>query len=435
MSKFQFVVIAFFSICIITGVILFATYKGKTPATTLKPVTIWGTMPSEVFVQFISDINLTLAQPLVVNYTEISQIDFDRTFIESLARGQGPDVVLLPQDLVYRHKDKIVPVPYTALTQRDFQNTFIAQGELYLDTNGTLAIPFALNPLVMYWNRDIFTNAGIATFPKYWDEIIAAGKKINQKDVNSNIRRSVVAFGEFNNINHAREILGALFMQAGNPVTNKIFSPELGSFYLASALGRTSATSLQAQQAVTFFTKFSNPRDPDYSWNRSLPNSKSAFLSGTLATYIGYASEFSDLREKNPNIDFDIAPLPQARGGKNRASYGMMYGFSIVRSTTDANNAYSTISQLTSPAALSQFTKTSYLPPVRRDMIATGSTDPYLSIFYDSAVISKNWLDSSSVNTSEIFKNIIESVTSGKKSLVEALNEGSDEFDTSLNNI
>ncbi len=435
MSKFQFFVIGFFSLCIVIGVVLFASYKGKSQEVVYKPITVWGTMSSDVFDSFLQTMNSELAQPVSVTYTEIPQASFDKTFIESLARGQGPDAVLLPQDTLYRHKDKIITIPYTALTQRDFQNTFIEQAELYLDTNGILAIPFTLDPLVMYWNRDIFTNAGIATFPKYWDELIQAGTKINQKDVNSNVRRSVVSLGEFVNVAHAREILGALLLQAGNSVTQKKFQTGDTSFTLESAFDTSSPMLREAEQAVTFFTRFSNPRNPEYSWNRSLPNSKSAFLSGLLATYIGYASEFPDIREKNPNIDYDIAALPQARGAKNRTSYGLMYGFSIVRSTADANNAYSILSQLITPNALSQFTKISYLPPVRRDMISTGTTDPYLSIFYDSALISKGWLDSNNATTYSVFKNMIESITSGKKEISEAIRDAGDELSISLRNI
>ena len=98
-------------------------------------------------------------------------------------------------------------------------NTFIQQAELYLKTDGSLAVPFIVDPLVMYWNRDSFTNAGIATPPKFWDEFTGLNTKLTQKDVNSNIRKSAIAMGEFTNISHAREILGTLFLQSGNPVT------------------------------------------------------------------------------------------------------------------------------------------------------------------------------------------------------------------------
>lgn len=432
MTKFQIILISVFVLFIIVGVALFALYKGKDNENALPTIRVWGTFPESLLTGYVNKLNISRPDPLKVEYKEIDEKDFDKTFIEALARGEGPDAILIPQDLIHKHEDKIIPIPYNVLSQRDFQNTFIEQGELYLHQNGVLALPFIVDPLVMYWNRDTFTNAGIAVFPRFWDEFSSVGAKINQKDVNSNIRRSVLAMGEFNNISHAREILGTLFLQASNPITYR----ENNSLSLGSALGNRGYVGINTSlPALEFFTKFSNPRDPDYSWNRSLPNSKNFFLSGNLATYTGFASEIFDLREKNPNINFDISPLPQARNGQNRVTYGAMYGFSIVRSAIDANASYSVLSELLTPSALSEMVTLSYLPPVRRDMIATGSTDPYLSIFYDSALISHGWLDTKKVESNTIFQSIVESVTSGRKSATQALQDGSDEYDLSLKDI
>ncbi|MEK7463967.1 MAG: extracellular solute-binding protein [Patescibacteria group bacterium] len=432
MSKFQIILTSIFVLFIIIGVILFATYKGGDSQTTLPSITVWGTFPESLLTKYVTKLNITRPVPLKIEYTQISEVNFDKAFIEALARGLGPDAILVSQDLLHKHEDKVVPIPYSVLSQRDFQNTFVSQAELYLHSTGVLALPFMLDPLVMYWNRDTFTNAGVAVFPRFWDEFSAIGQRINQKDVNSNVRKTVISLGEFNNLAHAREVLGVLFLQAGNPVTYR----ESDSLAMASALGSRGYVGLTSSlPALNFFTKFSDPRNPDYSWNRSLPNSKSFFLSGNLATYIGFASELLDIRQKNPNIDFDVAPLPQARGGQNKATFGTMYGFSIVRSSADANSAFAVLSELLTPSSLSEMVTMSYLPPVRRDMIASGSSDPYLSIFYDSALISKGWLDTNKAESYRIFQDIVESVTSGKKNASQALQDGSDELDLSLKDI
>lgn len=432
MTKFQVILISIFIVCIIGGVVAFATYKGSDRQTALPAITVWGTFPSSLFNQYVAKINIDRPQALKVDYMQIAETSFDKTFIEALARGQGPDAILIPQDLLHKHEDKVIPIPYTILPQRNFQDTFIKQAELYLGANGILALPFLVDPLVMYWNRDTFTNAGIAIPPRFWDEFTGGlNAKLTQKDVNSNIRKSAIALGEFNNVMHAREILGTLFLQAGNPVTYRNANGEI-----SSALGNGNYAGMTTSlPALNFFTLFSDPTNANYSWNRSLPNSRSSFLSGTLATYFGFASEIGDLRQKNPNIDFDVAPLPQARSGANRATFGTMYGFSIVRSTFDVNASFTVLNALLNPTALSNLVTMSYLPPVRRDMIAGGSTDPYLTIFYDSALISKGWLDSNKAQSEKIFQSIVEDVTSGRRNAQDALQSGSNEFDISLDNI
>jgi ABC-type glycerol-3-phosphate transport system substrate-binding protein len=429
MSKFQIIVIAIFVVCIIAGVTLFATYKGREASSSLPAITVWGTFPQSVFSSFLQELNNTRSTQLSVNYVEKSGATFDKDFIETLARGQGPDAILISQDMMLRHADKIIPIPNDVLTERDFLNSYIPQAGLYINSSGVMAVPFAIDPLVMYWNKDIFTNAGVAKYPSFWEEFTNLIEKVNIRDANSNIRRSAIAMGEFNNINHAREILGTLLLQAGNPVT------KIGDAGVEATLGNGSFSGTDSSTpAINFFTQFANPQNPQYSWNRSLPNSKNFFLAGSLATYFGFASEIFDLRTKNPNIDFDVSPLPQASNGRNRITYGSMYGLSIVRSAPNPSGTYSVISSLTAPDALALLNKISYLPPVRRDMLALGSTDPYQAIFYDSALISRGWLDAGPTKTNTIFQNMVESITSGRETTYNAIQLAQEEMDLALQN-
>jgi ABC-type glycerol-3-phosphate transport system substrate-binding protein len=432
MSKFQIIFLTIFIAFILLGVILFATYKNKDATVALPPITVWGTFPSSVINQMISNLNQTRTSPLAVNYVEKDEANFNKDFIETLARGQGPDAILIPQEMIERHEDKLIAIPNNILTERDFKNTYIPLSELYLSQNSeVLALPFAVDPLVMYWNRDIFTNAGIPTYPKTWDEFSGLAQKINQKDSNANIRRSVVSLGEFVNVSNAREILGSLLLQSGNPVTGRGGAAYGGR--VVSALGDGQFTGLKySTPAVAFFTDFANPRSSVYSWNRSLPISKSWFLSGSLATYFGFSSELYDIRSKNPNLNFDVAPLPQPKKAAFRTTYGKMYGFSIVRTTANPTNTYTVLSTLVTPQALSILNKLSGLPPVRRDMIASGSKDPYQAIFYDSALISRSWLDVDPIKTGRIFQEMVESITSGRADVSGAIKNAHEEFDLEL---
>ncbi|MDR3558683.1 MAG: extracellular solute-binding protein [Candidatus Pacebacteria bacterium] len=427
MTKFQIIVLAIFIVAIIGGAIAFATYKSG-QSTTLPAVTMWGTLPADTISKYVQEINLARSQQLQVNYVQIDPTNFNTTFINALASGSGPDVVLLPQDLLARYTGKIVPIPYNVLTERDFLDTYVGGAQLYLGTQGVLAIPLLIDPMVMYWNRDVFTNAGIATYPQYWDEFPGLVPKLTQIDTNSNIDRSAVALGEFANVPHAREIFGSLLLQLSNPVSVTT------SGGLASALGNSSAYQGEnsTTQVLDFFTEFANPTSKYYSWNRALPSADSDFLSGDLAVYFGYASEINQLRAKNPNLNFDAAPLPQVRGGSMRAVYGTIYGLSVVKSSANPTNSYNTIQILTNPSNLSTLVSLAYLPPARRDMIAAGTTDPYLSIFYSEALITKSWQDIDPSQSSDIFQAMVQSVTSGAKSDHQAITDADNQYNLSL---
>src|SRR5882724_3753411 len=132
MSKFQIITVAIFVLCILAGVALFATYKGKNQTVALPPVTIWGTFPQDTLDALVTQVNTTRPNALSITYVQKSAATFNQDFIEALARGQGPDAILIPHTMLLRHEDKIIPIPSTILTERDFKNTYVQEAELYL---------------------------------------------------------------------------------------------------------------------------------------------------------------------------------------------------------------------------------------------------------------------------------------------------------------
>jgi len=258
MSKFQIGVIVVFVAAMIGGVLSFAFFKGGSSGTSVQSVTIWGTFPSSVFNSYISSIDNTLSSSLPVTYVQFDQQDLNKNLINAIVAGNAPDAILVSSDAVLSVKDKLTVIPYTAMPQSTYFNLYIDEARMYVQNNGLLAIPFTIDPLVMYWNRDIYNSAGIATYPKYWDELSGSTmnpglvQKITIRDQNGNIRRSALAMGDFDKITNAREILGTLLMQGGNPVTAY---NEDGN--IVSAV----STSYQNSPipALKFFSQFADP--------------------------------------------------------------------------------------------------------------------------------------------------------------------------------
>lgn len=421
MSKFQIIFTAIFALFIIVGVITFATFKTGNQQS-LPNITIWGTVPGTIFNTFLSEINNTRSEPLTVSYVQMSEASFHEQYVETLARGEGPDAVLVPHELILKEEDKLVAIPYSVFSERDFKNTFIQTAELYLTSRGVLALPLSVDPLVMYWNRDLFTNAGIATFPRYWDEFVALAQKINRKDNASNITQSAIALGEFRNLTNAKEILTTLILQTGNPIVMRGPEGPLVTFSRGEQGGES------VRNAIQFFTEFSNPVKTTYSWNRSLPQSKNFFIGGDLATYFGFSSEIADIRNKNPNLNFDVASLPQIRSGTNRVTFGKIHALAIAKSSANANGTFQVLNELTSPQALAIWSAQTGLPPVRRDLIAQTPEDAYLAVFYDAALISRAWLDPDPAATYTIFQKMVESVISSRETLIDAVDQAGDEL-------
>ncbi|MEO8637735.1 MAG: extracellular solute-binding protein [Candidatus Taylorbacteria bacterium] len=425
-NTFQIVLIGVFAACIVIGVIVFSKVRG-TSGVVFSPVTIWGTISKEAFDSVYSEVNQARTKKegaLNVTYVQKGEDSFDHDFIEALASGVGPDAIILDQGMLLRHKDKIFPIPFENFSLRDFKDDYIDESELFVDDTGILGLPFFIDPMVMYWNRDTFGGNALASPPRLWTEFFGLTEKLTEKDRNNNILRSAVAFGEFVNVTNAKDILSMLFLQAGNPIT------KIDNGKLKSSLNSSTFLSSASESVLTFYTEFSNPSKVSYSWNRSMPESKKLFLAGDLALYFGFGSELSDLRAKNPNLNFDVAPVPQPKDAKIKVTFGRMYAFAVLKSAKDIAGTFGSVYALADKKFLVPWVARENVAPPRRDMLSENPGNADLKVFYDSAIMSRGWLDPNVAETSLIFKDLVESISSGKLRISEAISRASQNLDS-----
>jgi len=423
MSQFQIILTSIFGFFIIIGVILFAGFKADKNDQQVGSVLIWGTIEKSIIDEVIHDLIDRDDRFEKVKYEQIDETDFDSLLAEAMAEGKGPDLFFLPQSKIIKHQNKILPIPYETFSVRDFKDYFIEEGELYLTDDGILALPFMVDPLVMYWNRGIHTRTGIAEPPRYWDTFFAFTKKVTEKDENMNILTSAVALGEYRNVTNAKELLATLIMQTGNPIV--VRDGEGLEVVLKKGLGNQLTAT---ESALRFYTEFSDPAKETYSWNRSMPDSKNMFLSGDLALYFGFASELEDLRNKNPNLNFDVSFLPQTGDMKNIVTFGKMEALAINKGSKNTVGAYSVVTALIKNETLLYLNEITNLPPVSRIILAKEPIDPYQNIFFKAALSARAFLDVNKVDTSFIFQDMVESVVSGRRKLSEAVSRANAEM-------
>lgn len=402
MKATQIIIFIFFGSFIILGVLVFGGFipspNSKSQAS--KPaesVVIWGTLPGASISGLVAAHNGT--------YEEHSVNTFANDLVEAMASGVGPDLVIFPDNLLLRLVTKIEPFPVQAYNERTFHDTFIDEGQLFIGPQGILALPLALDPLVMYWNKDMFFTENIANPPRYWDEFLPLSQTLTKRNDANDVLKSVVALGEWSNVNHAKDILALLILQTGNPMTQR---QQDGSIISTFSEDKRFPP---ADEAIRFFTDFADPLKSNYSWNRSLPRSKNAFLSQDLAVYFGYASELSDIRSKNPNLNFDVASVPQVRNYQFKKTFGRMIGIAVMKSSTKKPAAFSTA------ILLASFDFGSAAPVKRASLASVPTNDLYAKVFSDGALTSASWLDPNPEKTDQIFQSAIESVASGKYSL------------------
>ncbi len=423
-NTFQLITVIIFGAFAVIGVIMFAVQKGSSADE--YSVEIWGTYEQPVIQNLIAD-NFEVNDPVQVTYKEVEEAVFDATLVEALAEGVGPDAIILRDDSILRHEAKIFTIPYESFSERSFKDRFVGGAEIFLKDDGVVGVPFTVDPMVMYWNRSIFGNARVVEPPKYWDELSQIVPKITDADFSGNILRPSVALGEFSNITNAKDIISAILMQAGTPIVQRIEGEPTNVLEI-----KFNSELAPAETALRFYTEFADPVKSVYSWNRSMPNSRDAFISGDLGIYFGFANEVFSIRKTNPNLDFDVALFPQIRDTSTEITNAHFFAFTVMKSSKNIGATITAIGKLSSDKALQYMIESTGLPPVSRGLLRESPTDAYLSVFYNSALISRSWLDPDKVATGKIFEAMIEDVTSGRLRISSAITRASKSLDQIL---
>ena len=422
MSKFQIILLAAFAVSIVLGVAAFSLYRGSSNQSVA--MTVWGDIAAQDFSLLLDTPAISQDRAFTVSYVAKSAGTIETEFTEALARGVGPDLVILTQGKLWKNKSKLSLIPYESISERDFGTTFIEEGELFLDEEGIYALPLSIDPMVLYYNRDLLSAAGQARPIAYWDEIYKAAANLSKLDAAGNLVSSVMALGEARNINHAKDILSLLLLQAGTPITSFVGS-ELRS-QLSANFGTPTSP---GEAAFDFYTQFSNPTRAYYSWNRSLVDAQTHFTSGSSAYYLGFASELRVLKNKNPTLHFGISLVPQSRVSGKIVTFGRLRAVAISRGSSNPDVALALATKLVSKEATLSLAKILVLPPARRDLLSLRPTNAISSVFYDAALQSKGWLDPDTIMTDAIFRTAIESITSGRARTLEAINKANQEIE------
>ncbi len=425
MSNFKLIFIAVFIVAGLFGFLVFAGIidlggKGSTTIVPEGSVVVWGTIDARAMSPFVSDFN-TKNPKINIVYVQKDTATFDQTLVESIAGGTPPDLVLLPNNLIWRFGNKLTHIPFTSLPAQTMQTTFIDAANTFVVKDGTLAIPWAADPLVMYYNRDLLQNEGIAQPPKNWTTFAETATRMTKKTSDLTITQSGAALGTYKNILHPKDILALLFMESGSSFVTTNNGALVVDFGPVSVGNKNAAAVL----ATDFFMSFSNPVKSVYSWNAGLPTDRDLFIQSKLAYYFGTASELPIIRAQNPNLNFSIALPPQSPNG-NTLTTGSIYGFAIPKTAPNQLLSYTATTLLSGQIAQTSLTSLlqegAALTPVRRDVLAIKPTsDPYLGFLYDATLVQKVWTDPNPIASNTIFSNLISNINSSAYSTDQAL--------------
>ncbi len=431
---FQYIILILFGAFAIIGVIVLATSpKEGAEKRVAVPLTIWGPpLPGDGATELVRLLKEEGDVLDTTTYVVKNPATLYSDLVKALSVGRGPDAVIIDASMLLTMRELIQPVSYEALPMGKYRERYIEGAELFALDDGVYAFPLVVDPLVLYWNRNLFTNALISQVPDNWVSFVELVPRLTIIEDDTVLTQSAISFGEYDNVLHAKEILSALLMQTGISI---VYNNENDRWVTDLVSSHRKERASDPVLALRFFTDFSDPIKKVYSWNKTFERSREAFAANKVAMYGGFASEIETLSAINPNLNFDIAMWPQSTlPGRNKLTYGKFYALAVLKQSTHQNAAFVVASELAGAANAQHWQDVTGLPTARRDMLREVPSDPYSSVIVRSALISRSWHDPDVYGTDETFMHMVNMVNTGQKQAESALLEAGRDVETLLDN-
>jgi ABC-type glycerol-3-phosphate transport system substrate-binding protein len=262
----------------------------------------------------------------VVYEKQVFDASYETRVLNSILSTGTPDVWSMPNDWVYRHKDKLYPMSDAMAKTVDINNSFVPSiKESVVFDNKIYALSPSAEPLMIYTNPRLFSqkldelisttedqdtiNRYTSMFqdvPPIWSDFVEVSKLLTKKNGNT-ITQSGVALGT-SAISNSTDILSLLMLQNETDILTSDYKS--ATFNLPKSTS-TGANDIPGKRALEFYTSFANPSSPNYSWNDSLGNNIDAFGNGKVAMIFGYSSLQNVLLQKYPSLEYNKAFVPQ----------------------------------------------------------------------------------------------------------------------------
>jgi len=424
----------------------------------MKPITLnyWRVYDGpDVFAPIIAKYN-AIHPYVTIKYKKLRYDEYEQALLEAFATDRGPDIFSIHNTWLGKYKSKglITPLPpqitmaypivkgtikkeviselrtVKSLNSRDIENKFVDvvyDDVVYKEKNketkkisyNIYGLPLFVDTLAMYYNKDLFNNAGITGPSGYWNRKFQQDvKKLTKQDAKGNIIQSGVALGGSDNIERFSDILSVLMMQNGTEMIDEngkvLFNTIPESFKDKSYN--------PGLEAVRFYTDFANPGKEVYSWNDKMDNSINLFADGKLAMLFAYSYNLPIIKAKNPKLNFNIAKLPQIEGNEANVNFANYWLEVVSSKTKNKDTAWNFLQFITDSEEAKMYLEKTKKPTALRSLVNDQSDDLDIGVFVNQVLTAKSWYrGNNAIATEGYMGEIIKSVASGQNKISDIL--------------
>lgn len=377
---------------------------------------------SDVYEKFFLDFQKKYPY-ITIKYYKKNPLSYEKELVDALAENRGPDIFTIHNTWLAKHKNKLTPIPVEMMTLKSYQDAFVDVAVSdFVDATGLIyAVPFYIDTLALYYNKDYLNTNGIAQPPKTWNDFVSDVRQLTIKDESNNIIRAGASIGTAKNINRSTDILNLLMLQNGVKMVN---DRKNSVIFQSAQSGESDSPSMRV---LDFYTAFANPQNDYYTWNTKLNYSIDMFYEGRSAMMFNYAYNIPTIKAKSPHLNFAVAKMPQISGARADVNYANYWAQAVSNKSKNVKYAWQFLLWMSGQDNLKKYSQITQKPVSRRDLVAWQRTDTEIGIFADQALTAQSWyqVDNSSIET--IFAEMIELVVRGEAtsrgSIVKAANQ------------
>ncbi len=427
-------------LCLITTFILTSGFgckiasKQTTEAT--QPITLvyWRVFDDADAFQEIINKYKALHPFVSIEYHKFRYDEYENALLNAFAEDRGPDIFSIQNTWLEKYQSKLAPLAETitmaypvvqgtikkevvmqlkttkSLTVQQLKDNFVdvVSHDVLLDGK-IYGLPLALDTLALYYNKDLFNNAGISQLPAYWNkDFIVAVKKLTKQDPKKGLTQAGIALGGSTNINRFSDILSVLMMQNGAVIMDdngKI------TFNIPPAFAQNTNYN-PGLEALRFYTEFANPGKESYTWNSALPNSLDMFISGNLAMMLGYSYDLDTIKAQAPKLNFSVAKLPQIEGNPPTNINFANYWVEVVsKKSAHVDVAWDFVQFMTQAEQAKTYLAKAKHPTALRALVDEQKQDDEIGVFTAEVLTAKSWyLGKNEAAAESAFKEMIDAV-------------------------
>ncbi|MCD6422397.1 extracellular solute-binding protein [bacterium] len=321
----------------------------KNPATKKTVLTVWLVGYKKTNFERYASLFTTRNKGVKVELVEKQRHSLEEELMEALASKQGPDLVIVDNDFLTKHKEVFLPCVKKITSKKTYYCEVEVLRENYIPATQSLiwgdkiyGYPLKFTTPVVIYNTRLFYEAKRKhqlppRIPYYWDDFVKLVQKLTVKQ-GTKIIRAGLALGTGKNIPSAPGIFYSLLLQNGTVISSAESEP-LARFHLPITT-ETGALVYPGAKALEFYSSFSYPKSKNYTFNLSFGEAWEEFAREKVVMIIDYPERLDDIRYLNPNIRVNFALFPQIRDTENPTVYGKLYVFAITNNTENPVKAW-----------------------------------------------------------------------------------------------